>query len=493
MRIYKENMKKNIKPVFSLIHMLVVSGLIAGCGGGESTPEVAKPTLNEVKVSGSMTDLDEVERLRYFKEINADKARKEYKLTGKGINITIMGEIVDASHPEIKNRVKKQFNTYSKKGQVLSGKGNQPYKFELFGKDHGHGTHIAGTIAAECDGIGIQGVACDSTIDVYDIGAYGNEAIPLEGWGDAGGIEQILFAFSTALKDVAKRKSSRILTGSFNIESPAILFKAGGSVENQSITQIEKRFEQTIKKAKDLSEKGFVSFQNAADIVYLDRVFTSNGSDPLTLLGILLPKSKEWQDLENAIKTYQSTDGVYIITESNNLFENRTSVLNAMPSLSDKVSADLWISAVLATPKGLNELLGDPTATTAQLEALIEKREYITPINSCGEMAKDYCILIPSYEVFSTMTRAVASDGNIFLLDKRTYQTQSGHSMGAPMIAAALALMQEKNTQNDQGYTMKDLVRILKQSADKSFPGYDQNKHGQGMLDISAALKKMDN
>lgn len=108
-------------------------------------------------------------------------------------------------------------------------------------------------------------------------------------------------------------------------------------------------------------------------------------------------------------------------------------------------------------------------------------------------MAKDYCILTPSWHVFSTMTERTAfqGSGEIFLLDGRTYQALDGHSMGAPMVAATLALMEEENLRQGYRYKMKDLVQILKRNANRNFPGYDSNLHGVGMLDVTAAITAM--
>ncbi|MCF6188995.1 MAG: S8 family serine peptidase [Cocleimonas sp.] len=481
----------NTKPVSNnnpFIRLLISSAVVisvAGCGGGGSN--TTNPTSNTININSTLNNIEEVNRLRYFKEINVGQARTNFNLTGKGVTVTIMGEIADASHPDLKNRIVKQFNTYSQKGTVITGDGNQPYKLELFGAEgEGHGTHIAGTIAAECDNKGVQGVACEANLEVYDIGTYMNKAIPQQGWGEAEGLERLIVAFSTALDDVSQRRSSRILTGSFNIESPTIIYKAGGEIENLSITQMFKRFEQDVESVNDLSDKGLVTFQNDADKGYLERIFNNNNQDPTIIAGTVLPKSKQWKELETAIKAYQDTDGVYIITESNNIFENRTSVLNAMPSLSDKVDPDLWISAVLVQPKPYSE------TGIAVLESEVDLAgEYITPINSCGELAQSYCILIPSYDVLSTMTEALAFNRPIYQLNNRNHQILTGHSMGAPMIAGALALMEEYNVRENTGYKMKDLVRILKENAHKSFLGYDAKKHGNGLLDIEAALNAM--
>lgn len=59
------------------------------------------------------------------------------------------------------------------------------------------------------------------------------------------------------------------------------------------------------------------------------------------------------------------------------------------------------------------------------------------------------------------------------------------------MVAATLALMEEENIRKGYGYSMKDLVRILKENANRSFNGYNEAQHGVGMLDVAAAINGM--
>ncbi len=417
---------------------------------------------------------DESNFLRYFSEINVLQAHKQLSLEGEGVRVTIMGEQVDASHPDLRQNVVNQFNAFITPNKVARGRGNQPVGEEFLSNGDGHGTHIAGTIAAACDGVGVQGVACKSTLDVYDLGAYGNaKDFPRDQWNGASEEVQFLSSFATAIRDVAKRGESRITTGSFNLESPAILTKPGGPLQGKSIDDIIKMVDG--KSFEKLARQGLISFANPDDLAFLNHLKTTMEEDVDMLpVGVFFPKSKEWSDIENALSEYQSKDGVYIVTESNNKFDNRTSVLNAMPTLSTKVSKDLWISVVMAARK------------------VTDEGEYITPINTCGKMAQDYCILTPSYYVLSTMTERVAEKGEpIIMVGGRKHQVYSGHSMGAPMVAAGLALMQEYNRKTGSKYTMKDLVRIMKDAANKNFPGYDPELHGVGMLDVGAALRKM--
>ncbi len=428
----------------------------------------------------------EIERLRYFDEINATDALRATGLTGEGVYVTIMGEAVDTDHPDINQRVVAQYNAFANADRMLKGDGNKPYRSELYGKNDGHGTHIAGTIAAECDQIGLQGVACGARLDVYDLGAYDNtDRFELENWGQAGEESRFILAFSHALDDVSRRGHSRITTGSFNLEAPAALLDRDASLAGLRIAEIMERVEsQKIKNVPQLLSSGLVRLAPEEDRQDILATIDDAGGDEEFALGLMLPYSVEWGQLVDAIARYQAKDGVYIITESNNVFGSRTSVMNAMPSIDERVDPDLWISISMVVPENIDEF--------ESVETFVPSR-YISPINSCGKLASDYCIVTPSYSVLSTMTERTAFWGGppLVELDGRLYQSLDGHSMGAPMVAAALALMQERNERDHLGLSMKDMVRILKDSANRNFPGYDPKQHGRGMLDVKAALDAM--
>lgn len=430
----------------------------------------------------------EIDRLRFFREIDASVTLKEKALTGRDVRVTIMGEMVDANHPDLQSRVVKQYNLFSKKGHVLTGNGNMPFGAEHLGSKDGHGTHIAGTIAAACDELGIQGLACESTLDVYNLGAYDDvERFGVEGWGDTHEFERFLVAFTNALDDVSTRNASQITTGSFNLESPAISYDTASPLNGLSLTNLIDRLD-TLDNVDELFASSVVTVENPDDESALKRFVSTYDDDAIALMS-LAPLTLTWQHMADAVGRYQATDGVYLVTESNYKFGNYSSTLNALPSLSASVDEDLWLSVVMAVPEGFDTL--DENSTRAEVDALMEGH-YTTPINSCGELAQTYCILTPSYQVMSTMTEQVAFwDSPLYSIDERLHQVLDGHSMGAPMVAATLALMQQYNTEQSMGYSMKDLVRILKANASRDFPGYNPVQHGVGLLNVDAAITAM--
>lgn len=459
----------------------VVSGMLlalSGCMGGP--PEI-------VPLTDQFTRKPEAERLRYFKEINVLPAWAEYKVTGDGVLVTIMGEAVDARHPDLNPRVVDQYNAFVEKGRVLKGSGNGLYRSDLYGPNDGHGTHIAGTIAAECDGAGLQGVACGAQLSVYELGTNDSaEDFDLRGWGEDSGESRFVQSFTTAMSDVTTRHRSKITTGSFNIETPAFKIEKTGPLAGRPVDEIIALVEDNLRKVDDLFAKGYVRLESEeAEAEALATLKNVDGDPREYALGFLLQYSAEWEALIQAMASYQATDGVYIVTESNEVFGSHSSLLNALPSLDGRIDPELWITVSMIAPEDIESAVnddGDPVVG-----------KYISPINSCGKMAADYCIVTPSYSVLSTMTERMAFWGGppLFEVDGRLYQPLDGHSMGAPMVAGALALMQENNRRRRLGYSMKDLTRILKESANRNFPGYDEDKHGRGMLDVKAALDAM--
>lgn len=456
--------------------------------------------LEIVPADDEVSALPESKRLHQFREIRVPPVVTSGDLSGTGVRIAIVGEIVDPNHPDLEGRIAKQFNSFVSRGELLPGIGSEPMLFEKYGANSGHGTHIAGIIAANCDGKGIQGIACGARMDVYDIGVYEQAAeFVRTGWDAAAGdsMQQIIIAAATAIDGITNRGISRIATGSFNIETPAVRLQHGGPLQDLSMTEIRKALESHDNSMSKIVSAGLVRLVDPADAVILDRVAVASSDEDFVRTAPFLQKSLEWRDLTKAIARFQRADGVYITTESNNLFEDRSSLLNALPSLASNVDPGLWLSVVLAVPSDvMNDTAKRPRqpdqdSTTNTVRPSMPSLH--TPLNTCGRLAADYCILTPSYDVSSTMTEKVAERGMpLFRLDERDYQIFSGHSMGAPMVAATLALMEEKNQRSGYGYDMKILVQMLKTSANRQFPNYDRVKHGWGMLDVTAALEAMD-
>lgn len=91
--------------------------------------------------------------------IGSDKCWQETK--GQGVKVAVIDSGIDGSHPNLKQNIKGGINL------VTHGK---PYD-----DDNGHGTHVAGTIAAADIGQGILGVAPEAELYAVKV---------LDKWGD---------------------------------------------------------------------------------------------------------------------------------------------------------------------------------------------------------------------------------------------------------------------------------------------------------------------
>ena len=83
---------------------------------------------------------------------------------------------------------------------------------------------------------------------------------------------------------------------------------------------------------------------------------------------------------------------------------------------------------------------------------------------------KDFYILAPGNNVYSS----VAGDG---------YSELSGSSMSAPMVTGAIGILHQM-WPHMKG---ENLVKLVLNTADTNINGYDENTHGQGMLDLDEA------
>lgn len=88
-------------------------------------------------------------------------------LTGAGVHVYVLDTGIDPDHPDLQANLGEGFTAFSCRGNPKNCPG--------WIDDHGHGTHVAGTIAALDNGIGVVGVAPEATLHAVKVlGATGS-------------------------------------------------------------------------------------------------------------------------------------------------------------------------------------------------------------------------------------------------------------------------------------------------------------------------------
>ncbi|MEW5866058.1 MAG: S8 family peptidase [Bacillota bacterium] len=78
------------------------------------------------------------------------------RTTGKGVRVAVLDTGIDMNHPDLKSNVRGGYDTINERPDPTD--------------DNGHGTHVAGTIAALNNGFGVVGVAPEASI--YAVKAF---------------------------------------------------------------------------------------------------------------------------------------------------------------------------------------------------------------------------------------------------------------------------------------------------------------------------------
>jgi subtilisin family serine protease len=126
--------------------------------------------------------------------VKADKLSSS-SITGKGVKIAVLDTGIDKSHPDLR---------------VVGGACFLANCINDFQDDNGHGTHVAGILAALNNGIGTVGVVPDASIyavKVLDHKGFGTTTTVMEGvqWAIDNGIDIVNLSLSTDKEDLAMK------------------------------------------------------------------------------------------------------------------------------------------------------------------------------------------------------------------------------------------------------------------------------------------------
>ncbi|TDD68070.1 hypothetical protein E1262_16830 [Jiangella aurantiaca] len=126
-----------------------------GDGGGDGPSKPPRPKqIDAPDFSARMWNLEDI-RSRLANETS----------TGGDAVVAVIDTGIDINHPEFERRMVDPLSWVCPEGVQVPCSG-----FQYVDDHHGHGTHVAGTVAAADDGVGVTGVAPDATIMPIRVG-----------------------------------------------------------------------------------------------------------------------------------------------------------------------------------------------------------------------------------------------------------------------------------------------------------------------------------
>ncbi|MDI6637500.1 MAG: S8 family peptidase [Bacillota bacterium] len=135
--------------------------------------------------------------------------------TGRGVRVAVLDTGIDMSHPDLKANIEGGFDCINETTDVVD--------------DNGHGTHVAGTIAALDNDFGVVGVAPEArlyAVKAFDSRGQGQVSDIVQGmeWCITNRVQVINMSFGTA-------DSSRALTVAINkaAEAGIVMIAAAGN------------------------------------------------------------------------------------------------------------------------------------------------------------------------------------------------------------------------------------------------------------------------
>jgi len=141
--------------------------------------------------------------------INRVHAQAAWPITeGKGVKVAIIDTGIDTSHPDLSGQVDGGYSAITKT--------ENPNDYQ---DDNGHGTHVAGTVAAKRDGKGVVGVAPKArlyAVKVLDADGSGNLSDVIDGivWAAKNKMDVANMSLGAPVDSEAMKRAVRFARGS---------------------------------------------------------------------------------------------------------------------------------------------------------------------------------------------------------------------------------------------------------------------------------------
>jgi len=142
---------------------------------------------------------------------------------GAGVKVAVIDTGIDYTHPELSGKVDGGYSAITKTSNPAD-----------YRDDQGHGTHVAGTIAAKKDGKGVVGVAPQArlyAVKVLDADGSGNLSDVIEGivWAAVNKMDVANMSLGAPIDSEAMKRAVRFARGS-GVVIIAAAGNSGGSV-----------------------------------------------------------------------------------------------------------------------------------------------------------------------------------------------------------------------------------------------------------------------
>ncbi|SFJ40349.1 autotransporter-associated beta strand repeat-containing protein [Methylobacterium brachiatum] len=413
-------------------------GLLLGCSlaaltaalGPAAAQSVARRPPSFLGLTAADFDTPEYRADWGLAQINAATAYAR-GFTGAGVLVAVVDTGIDPNHPEFRNLSKPGFTRISPGSDdayVWNPEfGSPAFPIPALTDRDGHGTHVSGTIGAARDGVGMMGVAYDSTILTLRA-IVGND--------DASIYAGRLYGDTSAAIEHATAQGARVLNGSYGPGSPPPYIKDefGNWIKNPAYKVF------TIQSYGFSNEKPeYDAIKQAADSGML-LVFAAGNDRQLQPVTSVNPSGSA---LYPYIRPGNARSGVYQFLDD-----------KGRP-ISDQSGIDF---------SGIAGSIVSVVATDS-------KNKIAAFSNWCGVTAA-WCIAAPGVDIYSTGPQSNYTP---------PYFKESGTSMAAPHVAGAAAVL----TQAFPFLTAPQIAQTMFTTATPIGPA---EIYGWGLLNLGKAI-----
>jgi subtilisin family serine protease len=373
----------NISKIFAILSLPLLLNACGGGGGGSGSSS-SNPQCGSTSATSSFCT----------SEFNAQYGlvtTKAYEAfddgyDGDGIKVAVLDGGFDTSHADLDANI---ITGYDEEDDD-----NTPNAESHNATMGGHGTHVAGIIAAEKNGTGMMGIAYNASI------------MPIKIFQDSGTF--VTGGINNSI-DYATDNGAIALNNSWG--SSRTVNATCSGVSCYVVVPAES------------STGGFTADERTA--------WASVASDNNVV--VFAAGNNGMNSVNGKVKAYRSSDDAYITSYDAQVVVDALSDVSYVNRSTQEAQYGVNVSAV--AENWLNVVALDNTNTIASYS------------NACGN-TKAYCIAAPGSSIYSTVPTDLVASG---------YDTYNGTSMAAPHVSGAIAVMKEK-WPNLTGAQIVDLI-----------------------------------